>query len=168
MTEISIQNKIPIYSLFLIIIIICGNYFGELLPCRIQKKLKNSMVIKYIFLFLSLFFLVLYSTEYTIFKNFYQTIIIFLFFILLSRNTYTFFLFNCFLLFIIYLLHLGENNFKDKENLKLSINILISICSFLIIIGFILYFLQKKRKFKKKFNVKTFLLGKPICKYELS
>ena len=167
MTEITIQDKIPIYSLFIIIIIICGNYFGELLPCRIQKKLKTSMVVKYIFLFFSLFFLVLYSTDDTILKNFYQTIIIFIFFILLTRNTYTFFLLNFFLLFIIYVLFLEENEYKDNKNIKLSITILISICSFFIILGFILYFLQKKRKFKKKFNVKTFLLGKPICKYEL-
>ena len=167
MTVISIQDKIPIYSLFIIIIIICGNYFGELLPCRIQKKLKTSMVVKYIFLFFSLFFLVLYSTEDKILKNFYQTIIIFIFFILLSRNTYTFFLLNFFLLFIIYILFLEENELKENKKIKLSINILISICSIFIIIGFILYLFEKKRKFKKKFNFKTFLLGKPICKYEL-
>ena len=166
MTVMNIQDKIPIYSLFIIIIIICGNYFGELLPCRIQKKLKTSMVVKYVFLFLSLFFLVLYSTEDKILKNFYQTIVIFIFFILLSRNTYTFFLLNFFLLFIIYVLFLEENELKENKNIKLSINILISICSFFIIIGFILYLFEKKRKFKKKFNFKTFLLGKPICKYE--
>ena len=166
MTVMNIQDKIPIYSLFIIIIIICGNYFGELLPCRIQKKLKTSMVVKYVFLFLSLFFLVLYSTEDKILKNFYQTIVIFIFFILLSRNTYTFFLLNFFLLFIIYVLFLEENELKENKNIKLSINILISICSFFIIIGFILYLFEKKRKFKKKFNLKTFLLGKPICKYE--
>lgn len=166
MTVMNIQDKIPIYSLFIIIIIICGNYFGELLPCRIQKKLKTSMVVKYVFLFLSLFFLVLYSTEDKILKNFYQTLVIFIFFILLSRNTYTFFLLNFFLLFIIYVLFLEENELKENKNIKLSINILISICSFFIIIGFILYLFEKKRKFKKKFNFKTFLLGKPICKYE--
>ena len=167
MFENNIQDKIPIYSLFLILIIICGNYFGELLPCRIQKKLKTSMVAKYIFLFLTLFFFVLYSTEDSIFKNFYQTIVIFIFFIFLSKNTYTFFLLNCILLFIIYILYLEENELKENKNIKLSINILISICSIFIIIGFILYLLDKKRKFKKKFNFKTFLLGKPICKYEL-
>lgn len=167
MTEINIENKIPIYSLFLIIIIICGNYFGELLPCRIQKNLKNSMIIKYIFLFLSLFFLVLYSTEDKILKNFYETIIIFLFFILLTRNTYKFFLINSFLLFIIYVLYLGMNEFRNKKIIKSIINILICICSFSIIIGFILYLLNKKKKFKKKFSFKKFIFGKSICKYEL-
>lgn len=167
MTEINIQDKIPIYSLFLILIIICGNYFGELLPCRIQKNLKNSMTSKYIFLFLTLFFFVLYSTEDSILKNFYQTIIIFIFFIFLSKNTYTFFLLNCFLLFIIYILYLQETKNEQNKTLKLVINILISICSFFILLGFLFYLLKKKQKFKKKFSIKTFLLGKPICKYEL-
>lgn len=167
MTQINIQEKIPIYSLFIITVIICGNYLGELLPCRFQKKLKESMIIKYIFLFLSIFFLVLYSKEDNIIKNLYQSLIIFVWFIILSRNGYKFFLFNSFLLFVIYILYLKENNIENKETLNLVINILIIISSISIIIGFILYFIQKKRKFKKKFNLKNFLFGKPVCKYEL-
>jgi hypothetical protein len=165
MQQINIQEKIPIYSLFLIILVLCGNYLGELLPCRFQKHLKKSMTLKYIFLFFSLFFLVLYSSQENILKIFYQSIIIFLWFLILMRNTFKFFLFNCLFLFAIYIVYLKHRETGDKK-LNLTINILICICSISILVGFFFYYLQKKQKFKTKFNFKKFMMGKQVCSYE--
>ena len=161
----NIQEKIPIYSLFLIILVLTGNYLGELLPCRFQKHLKESMILKYIFLFFSLFFLVLYSSQENILKIFYQSIVIFIWFLILMRNTFKFFLFNCFFLFAIYIVYLKQKE-TGSEKLNIAINILISICSVSILTGFLFYFLQKKQKFKKKFSFKQFIIGKEVCSYE--
>lgn len=165
MYSANIQEKIPIYSLFLIILVLTGNYLGELLPCRFQKHLKKSMILKYTFLFFSLFFLVLYSSQENILKIFYQSIVIFIWFLILMRNTFKFFLFNCFFLFAIYIVYLKQKE-TGSEKLNIAINVLISICSVSILTGFLFYFFQKKQKFKKKFNFKQFIIGKEVCSYE--
>lgn len=165
MNTLNIQEKIPIYSLFLIILVLTGNYLGELLPCRVQKHLKRSMTLKYIFLFFSLFFLVLYSSQENVLKIFYQSIIIFIWFLILMRNTFKFFLFNCLFLFAIYVVYLKQRE-REDEKLNLTINILICVCSFSILVGFFFYYLQKKQKFKTKFNFKKFIVGSHACSYE--
>ena len=41
--------------LFIFILVISGNYIGELLPCRIQYTLQNNMIYKHFFGILTMF-----------------------------------------------------------------------------------------------------------------
>ena len=44
---------------FLFVLVISGNYIGELLPCKIQKIMTESMIVKHFFGYLTILFLVL-------------------------------------------------------------------------------------------------------------
>lgn len=165
--RISDIKYIPLYSIFLLFVTICGNFLSEILPCRFQKMIQTSMLIRYLFVFLTLFFLVLSISDSDILKNFIQTIIIFIWFCFLIRNSYPFFILNLFLLFFIYLLSIKElgliNEGKNIKKIEMVNNILIIICFFLTILGFFLNLWKRKKQFKHKFNFKRFFFGNSYC-----
>ena len=165
--RISEVKYIPLYSIFLLFVTICGNFLSEILPCRFQKMIKTSMLIRYLFVFLTLFFLIVSISNSNIFKNFIQTIVIFIWFCFLIRNSYPFFIINLFLLFFIYLLSIKElgliNEGKNIKIIEIVNNILITICFFLTIIGFFLNLWKRKIQFKNKFNLRRFFFGDSYC-----
>lgn len=165
--HISNIKFIPLYSIFLLFITICGNFLSEILPCRFQKMIKTSILIRYLFVFLTLFFLVLSISDTDILKNFIQTIIIFTWFCVLIRNTYLFFILNIFILFIVYLLSIKELSLitegKNIKTIELINNILIVICFFLTIFGFFINLWKRKKQFKKKFDIRRFFFGNAYC-----
>ena len=46
-------------AILVFILIISGNYIGQLFPCNVQAVLSESMIMKHVFGFLTLFFFVL-------------------------------------------------------------------------------------------------------------
>jgi len=175
---------LPIYPIFILILIISSNYLTELFPCRLRDLLTNNIYIKHLFGFLTLLFFIsitisnIGSNVIELLKN---SFILYLYFVLLTKNNKYFFIIICVILAVIYLGQIEINLLNKKENksenekLFLKIydkrqntfgieNILHYTIILLLVLGALVYMGEKKLEYKKKFKYLIFLLGKPICK----
>lgn len=181
---IDIQDKIPIYSIFILLLILSGGYIVQLVPCKLQRILNDNIYLKHLFCLLTLVFLVdltdpeqnKKSLNITILKSF----VLYIFFIFIIKTYYKFFILIMITLGIIYLIVIKKtdidneiknskdiniinelNNYKSK--LIIVQNILFGFIIIFMILGFLIYLGEKKHQYKNKFNYFTFLLGKPDC-----
>lgn len=173
-----------IITVFILVLIICGNYLGQLFPCRVQQMFSNNNYLKHILGYLTLLFFAITTlpelnylkSGFGAFSDFMlNSLILYIWFIFMSKNHYvfwfiTFGLAGC--MYLIYLYETTEKNNSEKDNKKyetskvlittkktIGITILIST-----IIGFLVYMGAKKEEYGSKFNYITFLFGKPSCK----
>ena len=160
---------------FLLILAIMGNFTAETLGCQTQKILKN-MIVKNIVIFFILFFVVDFSSKsqnnpYLTFKI---SLIIYILFILFSRNISICTLIVFMLLSLSYVLvtyrkyYQNKNMNEEKKNIYIkNINKFIDIGELLIIIilfiGFALYFKKQYKDHKNNWSTITFIFGKNNC-----
>jgi len=170
-------------AIFVFVLILSGNYLGELFPCRVQQIFSENMYAKHALGYLTLVFFVtltipeLKQSDTLLFL----TTAIYAGFIITSKTYYTFWFLIFGLVGAIYLLDLknksideiSKNNEDDKDNEeKDKIKLLISqVQKYLSVsvgistlIGFITYLGYKKLEYKDKFNYMLFLFGKPACR----
>lgn len=181
MTYINIQEFLPLYSVFILILILSGGYIIQLIPCKLQKILDTNVFIKHLFAFLTLIFLVTIvdpnNTSKKLSTIIYTSFLLYIFFIVIIKTHYKFFISIIFVLGIKYLLLLYKNQIQDEnknneielnnklQNIVLIQDILFGVVIFLLLIGFLVYYGEKKHEYKNKFNFITFLFGKPNCAY---
>lgn len=186
------NSYIPIYSIFILILILSGGYTIELIPCRLKKLLTENIFIKHFFCLLTLIFLVSLTDSSYDGKNLnqilFRSFLLYILFMFIIKTQYQFFVVILILLAIIYLIKIKNNEIynkieREKENIEennysknieqyieleyklLKIkNILIIITLILIFIGFFVYLGQKKYEYKNKFSYVTFLFGTYKCK----
>ena len=176
-------NKIPpLYTIFILILIISANFLAQLFPCRLQKILLENMLFKHLFGYFTMVFFVVLSAPIdnkSLQKVIPEALLLYLIFILITKvNTHIFYILII-LLGICYLITLQKNyeidnninnsNEKDSNRIKLYNSILngIYIIIFvLLILGIIIYMGEKKIEYNKNFSYQTFFFGKPLCKYE--
>lgn len=180
-------DKYPIHSIFILILIISANFLTQLFPCRLQKILTKNIYIKHIFAFLSLTFFVVLTAplDDKSLKNIFQkSFILYILFILIMRTDKYFFIIILFLIALIYILVLKENeyksiieknNLKDKEKDEINKNIidikkindiLFYIVIIITIIGFLIYLGEKKYEKKNNFCFSSFFFGQYECKFD--
>ncbi len=182
-------DKIPIYTIFVLILIISANFLAQLFPCRLQKLLNNNIYIKHLFSFLTLLFFVVLTApldDKSLQNIFYKSLILYIWFILIMRTDPYIFILLLLVIAIIYILILKENELKadlenqnkQKDNNQEKINKINEQITFikninqnllyasiiLTVIGFILYMGEKKCEYKKNFCYLTFIFGRPSCK----
>ena len=182
------NSYIPIYSIFILILILSGGYTIELIPCRLKKLLTENIFIKHFFCLLTLIFLVSITDTSDNGKNLnqilFRSFLLYILFMFVIKTQYQFFVIILILLAIIYLIKIKNDEIykdieREKENnsskdieqyiefeyklLKIK-NILIIITLILIFIGFFVYLGQKKYEYKNKFSYVTFLFGTYKCK----
>ncbi len=180
-------DKIPVYTIFILILIISANFLAQLFPCRLQRILHQNIYIKHLFSFLTLLFFVVLTApmeDKSLRNIFNKSLLLYIWFILIMRTDPYVFILLLFIIAIIYLFFLKENelkeraekiqNIKGSEELKKIENEIIYIHNinqyffyltiFLTIVGFLLYMGEKKCEYKTKFNYIIFLFGKPVCK----
>lgn len=166
-------------SIFLLMLIIFGNFLGELMPCRVQTHLKNHMLLKHFLGFLTL----LFFAAITVFKDnrvdvVFYCILLYVTFILISKTNYRFFIAIAILFGLTYFLEIYASELNAKDSLK-ELNILetfilqnyeliqkafIYLTIPLTIFGFMVYLGNKKREYKSNFKFVKFFLGKPSCR----
>jgi len=160
-------------ALFVFILIISGNYIGQLLPCRVQNFLTKNMLFKHLLGFMTLLFFVALTMPDVFKSNQIITIFaLYLFFIIFSKTYYVFWILNVVIFAFIYLIssffenktdEWRENN-KEIENIfKVIKRILVYFTIITVIIGFFIYLGNKKREYKKSFTYFKFFFGKPNC-----
>ncbi len=161
--------------LFIFILVISGNYIGELLPCRIQYTLQNNMIYKHFFGILTMFFFVLLALpEYKdggVLSNLGISVFFYAFFLLLAKTHYKFWMGIMVSLAILYIIslyrkELDNNDYKNK--ILLYENILGLFILILSIIGVIIYYHEKKLEYKNKFSLYKFIIGTVSCKHNKS
>lgn len=211
-------------GLFVFILIISGNFIGELLPCRVQNFIQKNILFRHIIGYLTLLFFVLITMPHIFSERngFLTAIYLYIFFLFLSKTYYIFWVAIVIILAIIYIAELlwrkhkedakkvkymrnfiqekekemKNNNKNDVEtineikkmNKKINIHdkhvlstleydsqasimkgvrtVLITTILSLTTFGFLVYYGNKKREFKTKFNHITFFFGSPICHHK--
>jgi hypothetical protein len=175
---------LPIYPIFILLLIISSNYLADLFPCRLRNILENNIYVKHLFGYLTLLFFISITLDdigtsvNELIKN---SFVLYLYFVLLTKNNKYFFISICIVLAIIYLAHIELKLLKKKENKneneKLFLDIyekrknkfgLDTILHYVILIllalGTLTYMGEKKIEYKDKFDYLTFFLGKQVCK----
>jgi hypothetical protein len=172
----SFISNAPYNSLFIIYLLISCNFLAQLFSCQLQNILKNHMYVKHIVGFLTMLFCIILvdsniQKENKYFEGFIYAIIFYIWF-WITTKTNLYISLNVIVLFlIIYLLQLYKNtliNDQDNETIKEKISnlqIFIVIIAIIVsIIGFIMYYLEKKEEYKDNWNYANFLIGTIDCK----
>jgi hypothetical protein len=173
MNPIVIENLSQILIVFfLFVLVISGNYIGELLPCKIQKIMTESIIVKHFFGYLTILFLVLLTIPdiqkmFNILYLPFFGLMCYLFFVIIAKTHYKLWLLIITLISIIFILSLFKKNEYDIMSIN-KINFIQEILTigilFLAIFGVIAYYNEKKMEYKKKFSIINFFLGTIGCK----
>lgn len=170
-------QKLPLWNVFVLFLIIASNYIGELFPCKVQDSLIHNIFFKHIICFLTLLFFVVLTDISDDKKStkqiFIQSIQLYVVFLILIRTNKLFFPICLLLLGTIYVIQLYkkyEDNDKEENSEKIkmvikNINYYLYILFFVtLVLGFIIYMGEKKIEYKDKFKYVTFIFGKPSCR----
>jgi len=161
-------------SLFILFLIISGNYTGKLLGCRIQEIFTKSYFVKHLVAFISLYYFVnMTSTEIHPTETIKTCLLVYLFFII-SRNV-TLGWMSVILLLTISIKIISDyiNYFKEKKDnqkYKVTLNrleftrkITIFAISLFYVIGFLRYMTQKMNEHGSFFSWASFLFYSKEC-----
>ena len=186
MFKINLNNQRSSMALFVFLLIISGNYLGNLFPCRVQHLLENNILLKHFLGYFTLLFFVLLTlpdrdTDVGVFSQslielMSGSFIVYIYFIILSKTPSIIWLIVFFISTLIYVLELHKNDYdkhKDKKfyyffkNIQNIVNvqtILFNSAVVLTIAGFFIYMGEKKFEYKNKFSYLTFIFGKSQCR----
>ena len=173
-------------ALFIFILIISGNYLGNLFPCRIQDAFEHNIWLKHFLGYFTLLFFVLLTmpqaNKLNIKELIISTSITYLFFIILSKTPPMVWLSVFIIYSIVYLLQIKKNDLEDSMNNKkkktkvknddksllktLTIiqEYIVYFSALLIGVGFLTYMGEKKLEYKNNFTYVKFLFGSVKCK----
>ena len=157
-------------SILLVVLSLSGNFFAEILGCNTQQLLSSSMFFKHLLQLISIYISMdIYDSKIkhpiTKLKN---TLLLYSIFIMFNKMNIYFTAIVSILILAIFII----NNYieyyktirKDTKTLE-KINKIISYVSlFTILIGFIIYYLDKKGEYSKNWDMYKFIFGIPNCK----
>lgn len=176
--NMDLVKEYPVYTVFILFLIIASNYLGELFPCRVQDLLGQNIYLKHGIAFLTMVFFVVLSdtkTELSFRDLVIQSCKMYIVFLILINCSKTFFMIALVLLAGIYVIQLKKNDFINThdpspetqiqiERINQLNNILLILFFIVIISGFIIYMGEKKIEYRNDFSYTTFLFGKPSCR----
>tara|TARA_B100000900_G_C20597890_1_gene724183 strand:+ start:946 stop:1578 length:633 start_codon:yes stop_codon:yes gene_type:complete len=175
-------------AIFIFLLIVSGNYLGNLFPCRVQDAFEHNIWLKHFLGFFTLLFFVLLTLPNDdgipppdVSSLLSSSGLLYIFFLILSNTPAWIWLVVFILSSIIYLLELNKNHLKalnkneDDDNNAIQNNnkinnflyiqtSLTTISIFLTLFGFLVYLGEKKIEYKKNFNYITFIFGAPSCR----
>lgn len=161
-------------NLFLIFILLAGNFLQPLFPCNTTKSLQESMGIRHIIGFFTLLFFMVVS--YTELDSYFQfgtllvtTIAIYLWFLFASKMTANWWILLIVLFGSLYLINLYEDQQdtptqETVEMLRRLKDGLLVVSLFITAVGFILFVGEKKLEYRGKFNFYDLFLSPKPCK----
>jgi hypothetical protein len=157
------------------IIGLIGGFIGDRLGCSLQSYLKKSVLAQHFLTFITFYLIITVSQPEVLnpLINLKTSFFIFVFYILFTKMHLTLTIGVSLLLLVIFLLNHTEEhikqdpsheNKKTAHNLSKYKNILIKLVYILVPLGAIIYFIDKRKEYKHKFNFLTFVLGVQKCK----
>ena len=165
-------------NLFILYLLISGNYIGELFGCKVQYFLQKNMVLKHILGFITLLFFVIFVDESNNkIENPNKTILkasaLYIWFLITTRTNYKYLFAIVLLLFLLVIIEKFKKYYeyqKEKEKVDYAnkISKILSYLSALItIMGFLVYLNDKYQKeYGKIWSWKKFILGKEKCNFD--
>ena len=176
----SISNKIikseinfKLNGVFLILLVVFGNYIGQLLPCNLQTLLTRHMYAKHILIIFLIYYTVhmndkSYTSPLELLK---YTLMIYALFLLFSKQNIYIALIVLILLGLEYINYsIITYNINSSDPTSISIDILDKInrifnylIFILLILGFIFYFIKQRKDHKKDWSIIKFLFGSIKC-----
>jgi hypothetical protein len=166
----ALNIDLDINPLFIFYVTLGGNFVAQLFPCQVQKLFTENIYYKHFLAFFILFFAIILTSDKsekistTLFS---KTLVLYSLFIVLTRMDKNFFLLFFVTLCVKFIIineisHTQTKDLKDKyDKINKALNYaLISIG----IMGFLLYYGEKRYEYGKRFVFSTFLLGKPVCR----
>lgn len=158
-------------SIFILYLIISGNFLVNLFGCRTQRLLNTSMWMKHLLGFMTMYFFVVLvdnkSKNPT--KQLLFTLFFYFIFLLTTKMDYKWWIGFIIGLSIIYILQVFKDNDNTKEEERKQIETyqtyLTYIVSIIIIVGVLIYHGKKRIEYGEKFDMLTFFIGKPQCAF---
>jgi hypothetical protein len=163
---------LPLFAFYLLIF--C-NFTANIIGCRLQELLVNSMLAKHIISLMLLFFLIvlvnpdLQGKDLPILFGF--SVAIYIWFILTTHSPIYIIIIVLILLLSSYIIGTLKSNYsKDKKQEKLVNtlqfvqNILAIVALSFSVIGFVIYTFEKRMEYDKDFSWITYLAGTTTCK----
>jgi uncharacterized membrane protein YbjE (DUF340 family) len=156
--------------IFLLFLVVSGNFIGELLGCKTRQIFTNNIYIKHTILI----FLIYFTIDLTEEKNEHpielmkKTFIIWLLFVIGTKTHYKFTFLIIILLFSLYMideyeLHLKDKKIKYDKDLFEKYKSYVQYSIFAVLIsGFFVYLFKQKRD-KKDFSYFKFIFGTTKC-----
>ncbi len=164
-------------SVFVLYLILSSNFLANLFGCKTQKELSNSMWLKHLLGFMTMYFFIVLVDDNskkieTPHVQLMQAFAFYLIFTISTKMDYKWWSVFIILLSIIYILQVYKENYKtqnkDINKIEKYQKYLIYINTIILIIGFLIYYGKKKVEYGKDFNHLTFLLGKTNCAFNKS
>ena len=170
-------------GIFLMMIAISGEYIGKMFPCGFQKLFENNIYSKYILAFFILFVSIILSKEelikdHNIFFVFGISLLLYVWLICMTKMNVYFFISLIIILFVLFTYVQYSQNDKMEEKNKIEdnqikeknkktyniITLILFILSIVItVIGFLLYYGEKKYEYKNLFSWKIFIFDNTKC-----
>lgn len=158
-----------IKGLLILLLVIIANFLGTTINCESQHLIRTSPITRNIAVYLLIYFTIqLYSSpDIHPIIQFKNAFIIYLLYILLMKQNRYFFVFNCFLIIIVYInSEIKDYNLRRNEKEKVKdytkySNILLWILAITLGIGFMIHLVENKAN--NNFNWVTFLFGNNKC-----
>jgi len=167
-----------IRGIYLLILLIVGGFASDTLSKETIKVLETNYMARHIIVICIIYFTIDYSKNQIDhpMRTLLTTFIIWMFYIIISRQSFRFVLLNFILITILYILYdyleyykdRSKKNSNSKELLdkKQAMDKYIKYTSYLLIvtsiIGFIQYYLHKKRQYKGTFKHIPFIFGNKV------
>jgi len=171
-----IEKILPVSSLFVLFMIIGGNFLAPLFPCKLQRMLTNNMYVKHILGLLTLIFFVELAdatSRMSLGQTFASSFMLYVWFVLTTTMEAKVFMVLVVLFAVMYSLHIYLNQL-DKEATPESIRLtsllrkleeyLYYFSIILTLFGVIAYYGRKKNELGTAFDLTKFFLGKPNCR----
>jgi len=158
-----------IRAVFLLFIAITANFLGNTLNCSLQFDLTTTPILRNLFLYIIIVFTIDFTSKksMSVDEIMSKSLIIYIFYIMLSKQDYLTIYIIIILLIGSYLCYIHTNYLK--QNGKES-NFFNDLSSFLIfgigtvtVIGFIMYFNRQYQDHKDNFDIVKFIFGTNQC-----
>tara|TARA_Y100000996_G_scaffold349930_1_gene288813 strand:- start:289 stop:831 length:543 start_codon:yes stop_codon:yes gene_type:complete len=163
-------------STMMLVLAVMTNYVGETLSCDLQKFLTHNMIAKQVIII----FLIYFTLNFTDHEHPHPIIalrnalVIWILFVIFGKTRMHYSI-AAFIIFVVVFVietyknyHYNRNiSDKDKDVIISRLNrvhrIALLASVFVLLIGFVLYFLDKKKEHGKNFNFIKFIFGTKSC-----
>jgi len=159
--------------LFLLYVLISGNYIGNILSCSFQKLIQTNMLYQHILAF-CIFYLTISMTvndSLNPMQSLLVSVISYIWFVITCKMNALYVSIVLFIIFITYMIsNIIDYYQKEHESDRLKhTNYIVKSVGFIgavltTLVGFILYYRSKRREYSKNWSWSFFILGKPVCK----
>ena len=156
-------------AVFLLYIILAAGLAANTLNCDIQYLLYNNPFVSQLFILLAIIFTIDFTSKGVLSPEqiLSRSLIIYVFYLLMTKQNYITFIIIFILLFVIYYINVKmnyeEKQGQDTKYYQENINLLLYSTGIIAIVGYILYFLKQKEDHHGDFDILKFIFGTNKC-----